>query len=288
VSSIAIRREVHVLKIIFKGMGQVMLQNSAVTGFLFLVGIFFNSWTMGIGALTGVVAGTVTAFFLGYDRKDIRKGLYGFNGTLAGVAIVFFFGFSALSLSFVILGSALSSLIMNFMHERKLCPYTFPFVLSTWIFIILIKVFNILPLQAEGAFQARELIISSIGMGFGQVMFQANIITGFVFFLAVLVNSRYSAAYGLLGSVTGMMIALAFSFPLNLIDIGIFGFNGVLCGIAFSGRKPGSFVPALISIALSVFITYSMLNFSLITLTAPFVFSSWIVLATRKRIKYPG
>jgi urea transporter len=85
-----------------------------------------------------------------------------------------------------------------------------------------------------------------------------------------------------------MMIALAFSFPLNLIDIGIFGFNGVLCGIAFSGRKPGSFVPALISIALSVFITYSMLNFSLITLTAPFVFSSWIVLATRKRIKYPG
>ncbi|MDP2944337.1 MAG: urea transporter, partial [bacterium] len=31
-------------KIILRGVGQVMLQNNALTGLLFLVGIFYNSW----------------------------------------------------------------------------------------------------------------------------------------------------------------------------------------------------------------------------------------------------
>ncbi|MFA6098718.1 MAG: urea transporter, partial [Patescibacteria group bacterium] len=43
----------HFIKILLRGVSQVMLQNNAFTGALFLFGIFYNSWIMGLGAILG-------------------------------------------------------------------------------------------------------------------------------------------------------------------------------------------------------------------------------------------
>lgn len=271
------------IKIILRGVSQVMLQNNAFTGLLFLIAIFYNSWIMGLGALIGVIISTITAFILNYEKKDINDGLYGFNGTLVGIALFFFFKINILLICLVILGSILSSIIMNFMHKRKLYPYTFPFVLSTWILIVFIKFLNLIPFQTQELIKAENLnILSSLSIGFGQVMFQANIITGIIFFIAILINSRISAIYALIGSSIGILTALVFSFPLNLINIGIFGFNSVLCGIALADKKLSSLFYALVSIIISVFIINGMINVSIIALTSPFVFATWITLALRK------
>lgn len=61
------------------GIGQVMFQNNAFSGLLMLIGIFLNSWEMGILALSGNMISTLTAYFSGYGRDDIKDGLYGFN-----------------------------------------------------------------------------------------------------------------------------------------------------------------------------------------------------------------
>jgi urea transporter len=273
------------LKIILRGISQVMFQNNPITGLLFLIGIFYNSWIMGIGVLVGVFTSTITAFILNYKKKDIHDGLYGFNGTLVGAALLFFFEINILLIFLVILGSILSSVIMNYMHNKKLSPYTFPFVLSTWILIILIKYFDLIPQQTQELVKATNLnIMSSLSMGFGQVMFQVSIITGVIFFIAILINSRISAVYAFIGSLIGMLLALGLSFPLNLVNIGIFGFNGVLCGIAFADNKKSSLFYAAISIVISVFIIYGMITFDLVALTAPFVFATWITLALRKSL----
>lgn len=86
---------INLLKIILKGISQVMLQNNAMTGLLFLAGIFYHSWLAGLGALIGVLTSTITAFVLNYKKVDIYHGLYGFNGTLVGIAL-----FSSLKLIF--------------------------------------------------------------------------------------------------------------------------------------------------------------------------------------------
>lgn len=46
---------------LLRGVGQVMLQNNALTGLLFLIGIFYNSWIMGLGAMLGVLVSTLVA-----------------------------------------------------------------------------------------------------------------------------------------------------------------------------------------------------------------------------------
>ncbi len=116
---------------------------------------------------------------------------------------------------------------------------------------------------------------------------QASIVTGILFFIAILINSRISALYALLGSAVGLFAGLLF-FPslINLISIGFFGFNGVLCGIAFADKKWSSFIFAIIAIILSVLIVYGFIAFELIALTAPFVFATWIVMFCKNKI-YP-
>ncbi len=271
------------LKAILRGFSQVMLQNNPLTGLLFIIGIFYNSWILGLGALIGVFASTIVAFILNYKKQDIYDGLYGFNGVLVGISLLFLFKSSILLIILIVFGSVLSSLIMNYMRSRKLSPYTFPFVLSSWFLIFLTKFLNLLPSQSQELAKAVNLdIASSLSYGFGQVMFQASMVSGIIFLIAILINSRKSAIYALLGSALGMLFAFGLSSPPNLVNTGIFGFNGVLCGIAFADKHKNSLSYATISIILSVFIIYGMIALNLVALTAPFVFATWATLGLRK------
>ena len=65
--------------ILGRGIGQVMFQNNALSGGLMLLGIAFNSWQLAVLSVLGTVVSTLTASLSGYDKEDIRNGLYGFN-----------------------------------------------------------------------------------------------------------------------------------------------------------------------------------------------------------------
>jgi len=273
-------------KTILRGFSQVMLQNNALTGLLFLLGILYNSWAMAIGALIGVLVSTLSAKLFGYNKEDIKNGLYGFNGVLVGIALVFFFELNLKSIIILILASVISSFVMKKMSGRALPPYTAPFVISTWVAFAFIIILNLMSLPNNVLAVASKLnIISALSMGLGQVMFQGSIITGIIFFIALLVNSRRVAIYGLGGSMLGMLRALLLSLPLSMLNIGLFGFNAVLCGIAFADKKKNNFLFAISAVILSVFITYGMVKLNIITLTAPFVLASWVVIFFGKRFK---
>ncbi len=152
---------------IFRGIGQVMLQKNAITGLVFLGGIFWAFWLYGIGALIGSAVGTLIAMLFKYREQDVLDGFYGFNGTLVGIAFLLFFKPTVLAFVFLVIAVAASSIVMNFMYERKLSPYTFPFVITTWVFVVLIKVLNILPLAVSEAISFAKIeFLSGISLGF--------------------------------------------------------------------------------------------------------------------------
>ncbi len=274
-------------EIIFRGISQIFLLNNVITGILFLAGAFYNSLLIGIGAVIGVVAGTFTALLLKYKRDDINQGLYGYNGALVGLATVYFFGFNVPAIIALFFGAVLSSIIMHFMIKWKLPPFTAPFIISTWIVMAIILTLHIMPLQSAQLPNASNLeIIPALSRGIGQVMFQENIFTGIILFIGILVCSRISALYALLGTGIGVVVAFMCSFPLSMITAGLFGFNGVLCGIALSGKKWHHVVLAIASIVVSVFIMFGMSRLGIITLTAPFVISTWLVLLLNNALRY--
>ena len=274
------------IEILLRGISQVFLLNNVITGILFLTGVLYNSWLMGVVTVTGTLIGTITALFLKYRRDEINRGLYGYNSTLVALAIIYFFGFNVSSIIAGVVGSFLSTLLTNFMIKRRLSPYTAPFIATTWVIMTILLQFHIIPLNMTQSCDVQKLeIIPAISTGIGQVMFQENVVTGILFFAGLLAGSWISALYALLGTVLGVFIAFTCSFPINMTNLGIYGFSAVLCGIAFSNKKWTSLIFAMVSITLAIFITYGMVYVNIITLTAPFVLSTWLILLSKNLVQ---
>lgn len=273
------------IKLTLRGVGQVMLQNNALTGLLFLAGIFYNSWLMGFGAIVGNIISTLSAKFLKYSDEDVKNGLYGFNGTLVGIAIYFFFGVNIYTTLFIVIGAALSTIIMQVMKTR-IPTFTAPFVISTWGVMLGITLLRLTHFLSTSLPQNGSLnLFSAISTGIGQVMFQGNIVTGLLFLLSILVNSRSAAIYALYGSLLGSLLATFLALPIAMINSGLFGYNAVLCGIALGTKKWNGFMLTTFAIILSVLLNYGLNKVGIMALTAPFVIATWVALLVKIRLK---
>ena len=266
---------------ILRGIGQVMFQNNWLSGLLFLVGIFCNSWMLGLSAIAGTFISTISAEILKYSKEDIRNGLYGFNGTLNAIAVLVFFEFNLYSIIALILGSFLSTIVMKLL-KKIVPPFTAPFVLVTWSVIYsLLCVFKT-PLEtttttAENSFN----LISTFGKSFGQVMFQDNTVTGLFFLLAIFINRKLTAVYAIYAAVLGSLIGWLLSESFSSINAGLMGYNAILCAIALSAQQKKDLMWVTFAIILSTGLNVGLGRTGIITLTAPFVIATWIILGLK-------
>ncbi|NRF42018.1 urea transporter [Pedobacter foliorum] len=277
-----LERKLPFLSTLLKGVGQIMLQENALTGLLFLLGIFYGSILMGLGAVLAVLAGTLTAKVLGYDKKETEQGLYGFSAALVGVALTLFFKPVIITWVAIIIGSALATIIQHWCIVKKIPVFTLPFVLVTWALIYIFH--HIYPIAAPELLTAETHITNDFTFalrGFGEVIFQGSAISGIIFFIAVFINSPISALYGIAGAILAATLSALFSAPTEAIEMGLFSYNAVLCAIVFAGDKPKDGAWAAVAVILSVFIAFLMNKFNFIQLTFPFVAATCITLAVK-------
>lgn len=273
------KKTVSFTSIILKSLGQIMLQENQITGLLFLIGIFYGSFIMGYAALLATVCGTATAFLLKYDKSEIDRGLYGFSAALVGVALMLFLKPVALSWVLIIIGSSLATIIQHFFIKRKIPVFTLPFVLATWAIIFFVQIYYTDIIVISSTVNASIIYDFTFGFrGYGQVIFQDNLVAGLLFFIAVFISSPISALYGFAGAILSAIIALRFSVPINDISIGLFSYNAVLCAIVFSGNQIKDGIWVLLSVLLSLLISLLMVKFNFIQLTFPFVLASCFTL----------
>ena len=276
------------LLILGRGIGQVMFQNNALSGLLMLIGIFLNSWQMGISAVSGNIISTLTAHFSGYGRDDIKNGLYGFNGTLVGIATGIFIELSLASLLLMAVASCISTWIVRlFSFQRSLPGFTAPFILSVWILLEFCTwIVPDMLLVSDTVTDTTQGIdyFQALGFGTGQVMFQGNIWTGLLFLVGVLVNSRAAAFYTVIGVLLPIPLAILLGIDAETLNMGLMGYNGVLCAIALGDRTLKSLVWASCSVLLSVVLQIIGMNLEITTLTAPFVVSVWVIMGIQKLV----
>lgn len=267
---------------ILRGIGQVMFQNNNYSGALFLGGIFYNSWLMGLAALLGTIVSTISAQILRYPKEDIKNGLYGFNGALTGIAVLCFFEASLITILALVVGAVLSTLVMNWLR-KIIPPFTAPFVMVTWVAIYsLLFIFNLPLLSSSGSTAYAIDILAASSNSFGQVMLQENIITGLIFLLAILVNSRLMAFYAVYAAVLGSLAGWLFAEPFSTINAGLMGYNAILCAIALTGKSWRDFLWITMAIILSTLLNIVLALTGIITLTAPFVLVTWATLKLKQ------
>lgn len=277
------------IKTLLLGFSQVFLLQSALSGALILAGLFCNSWQLALLALLGCLVSRSVASLWRDTKSEIADGLYGFNGTLVGIAIGVYWEISWLSILLLVVGATLSTwLARAFRRHAQLPGLTAPFIIAVWVLLLLsmlapqgVGLLDSVAQLEEGQSQWRMLGVA-LGDSVGQVMFQANVLTGVLFFLAIAWESRRKALYTLLG-VLIPMLAIPFV-PETVWREGLLGYNAVLCAIYWASTSERRLLYAVVSVVLSVLLELLALYAGLIPLTAPFVLSVWIVwLWSRRR-----
>jgi urea transporter len=277
---------VNFARVVFRGIGQVLFQDNAATGLLFLIGIAIESPWMAVGALTGAIIGPVTAALAGFDRDEIRMGIFGFNPVLLGTASLFYLQPWGLTWALVIVGCIAATFVTNLMRRHLDFPtYTAPFVVVTWILMLVAHA------VAGAAIDVIHPPVSDAPIGFlnivlrgtAEIMFGANMITGLFFIVGLAISNRMHALLALLGSMAGTILGIYHHNAVANIYLGIYGYNAALVSIAvYLWRKSLliSLLAAAITLPLTEFFPSSQLGIP--ALTAPFVLAAWAVILIGK------
>lgn len=298
----------------FRGIGQVMFQQSSWTGLLFLIGIFWGSYASGMplvawGAVLGTAAATFAGYLLGEPDGDGDAGLWGFNGVLVGCAFPTFLASTWVMwvglVFFAMLSTWMARAYNNFLGPWKVSSFTFPFVTLTWIMLFASRIFDGLPTFDGGLSTPALPDVTTaaaasgwtLDMGFGnlvvywlkgisQVFLVNNWVTGICFLVGLWLCSRWAAIWAALGSAIALAVAIAVKANPGDIANGLFGFSPVLTAIAlgctFYKVNWKTALWAVAGIIATVFIQGAMDTifqpWGLPTLTGPFCVATWMFL----------
>jgi urea transporter len=134
---------------VLRGIGQVFICNSPLSGLIFLIAIVVWSPFMCVCGLVGSLVATGVAMLFSFDAGAIASGVLAYNGVLASMAVGLF-SFSgdharwhteahiwaavvfAGAIS-VVFSKAVGTVTVGTFH---MAPYTFPFHLSTWVWLL--------------------------------------------------------------------------------------------------------------------------------------------------------
>lgn len=289
-----------------RGLGQVMFQDNMWTGILFMAGIFWGAYaegqpTVAWGMMVSLVVSTLTGYILQLPDGNGAQGLWGFNGCLVGCAFPTFLGNTIWMWIALIICSSMTVWVRtgmdNVLGKWKISSFTFPFVLSTWFFLLAARQFNGIPPEYMGSPELPGDIHSAISMDFGnlviywlkgvaQVFLINNWVTGIFFLAGIAASSIRAAVWAAISSAIALTTAIVWQGPGADISEGLYGFSAVLTGIAlgatFCNFSWKAAVWTIIGVFCTVFIQAAMNAFfapmGLPTLTGPFCVATWIFL----------
>ncbi len=126
-----------------KGVSQVFLINSAITGALFLAGLAVSDLRAALWCAAGSAIAIGAAVLFNGEPRAIADGLYGFNPALTGIAIgsVFTIGRRPAwpAIAAIIATLPFQAAVGALAGWAGLPTLTAPFCLTTWIFIIIAR-----------------------------------------------------------------------------------------------------------------------------------------------------
>ncbi|MBO3099965.1 urea transporter [Gelidibacter pelagius] len=280
---------------VLKGISQILLQENPWTGFLFLLGMLIGHWSYAASALLATIVGTLFARIIKLDPLLIKKGVYGYNPALVGITLTFLFDKTFIVWGLVVgVGGILTVLIHHYFILKKITVFTFPYILVAWVSYLLIDQFKLLE---PSTIQRMSIDASTIKYGdyfaaiggFGEVIFQENIVASFIIFLGVYISKPIAALYGLIASLLATLLSQVFGQSAELVYVGLFGFNAVLTAIVFSGTEKENGLWVLIGATITICINIFLVDFNLLkhvggTFTFPFVAGTWITLWLKSKV----
>jgi urea transporter len=203
-----------------------------------------------------VVAAAVAATLIGVPKIAMRLGLYTFNAALAGLGIALFIfpgqGITAGLLAMEILGGVLcvfiTAALSGFLSKYEVPSLALPYCTTLLILVPaslamsriqpttgVLPYLNVLADYTHQTWTAAEFF-TAVMNNFSEVLWQANVISGFFFLAGLLLSSRVDVIIAIIGSVLASGFAILLGLPQANNLIGIYGYNAVLLMLVLFGR----------------------------------------------------
>jgi len=134
---------------------QVFFSKSKVLAFIILLITFFD-WLAGISGLIAVLTTNLAATIIGFKRKYISQGFYGFNSLLVGLGIGMFYQAGLPFFAILVFASLLTFFITIWIEGvlgKYGLPYlSWPFLLAIWMVSLATREFTALDISDRGVF----------------------------------------------------------------------------------------------------------------------------------------
>jgi urea transporter/murein DD-endopeptidase MepM/ murein hydrolase activator NlpD len=238
----------------------VFFFNNRLFACVVLVVTFFNFFA-GLSGLIAVLATVLIASQMGFDKNQLKQGIFSFNALLTGIGLGTFFE-PGMVFFVILLLAALFSLILSVVLSGWLGKYglpflSVPFVIAVWLVLLPSGQFANLGLTQRNIFWMNEMYaiggkplldffqtVDNLPLSkmvivylrsMSSILFQDNLLAGILIAVTLLITSRIT----FLLSVTGFLSAWLFAHFIGS-DMASFSFynvgaNYILVSIAIGG-----------------------------------------------------
>jgi urea transporter/murein DD-endopeptidase MepM/ murein hydrolase activator NlpD len=203
---------------------------------LFAIGMllisFFNFYA-GLSGLLAVIAAVLIVNTMGFDKEQLRKGLFSFNALLIGLGMGTFFD-PGIVYFFLLFLATLLTLVLSVTFSGWLGKYglpylSIPFVLSFWLILLPSSTFENLGLTQRNIYwineaydiggsqlvnflQAiNELSINDLAdtylRSLSSIFFQNNLLSGLLISVLLLISSRIAFSLSIIGFLSAYLFA---------------------------------------------------------------------------------
>ncbi len=222
---------------------------------------------------------------LGEKAAVLETGMPGLNPCMVALALPAFFetGWTNVGMWLVLSACVVSAVVLV-----RLCiavlPFptlVLPYLIIFWILHALAPHLGVLqpialvPPTATG-FEPVRAVLSSLA----QALFSPSIWSGILFAAGVLLSNWRHGLIAICGAMIGSTVVYYYR-DMNPADVnfGLYGFNGVLTAVAVYIFCGGKLRLSILGALVATILTPVVAGFGVQTLSAPFVFTTWLMLA---------
>nr|WP_199157099.1 urea transporter [Pedobacter sp. ASV2] len=202
-------------------------QNKIFGALLLLVSLF--NLSAGIAGLICLVISLLVVSILGFDKEEIKTGIYSFNSILLGIGFGSFFNFNY-AFWFWLISACLLCIVLSvnltaWLRKYSLPALSIPFVFTFWIVLLAINGYAGMGMMQKSSYVVFELstngstqigkLAANINLPYylalffksiSAVLFQNNVLAGIIISIGFFIHSRIGFSLVLIGFVAACLI----------------------------------------------------------------------------------
>lgn len=234
--------------------------NNKLLAIVIMLVSFFNFFA-GLSGLIAVLVTVLIANSMGFDKMQLKNGLYSFNALLIGIGMGTFFDpgwvFLSLLLIAALLTLILSVTLGGWLYKYGLPFLSIPFVITFWFIVLPSSQFENLGLTQRNIYWMNEVyaiggnsmlnffqtintlpvhkMVDIYFRSLSSVFFQDNLIAGLIIAVALLICSRIAFSLSVIGFVSAYLFAKFSGSAAASITYYNIGANYMMVAIAIGG-----------------------------------------------------